>query len=212
MSVYKDLYNETDLDDINFASIDNATINQSLSLPFLSPNSLIITDSSESAQSLPLTDGQLAIGRTGLAPVASTLTGTANEIIVTPASGSITLSTPQPIATTSSPTFANVTDTGLTASMPVKTDINKKLVSSAISLTGDVSGILPTNQGGTNNGSISAGYLLAMNAGGNQIAGYTPYSAPNFLIFTLSAPLPISSSGVNKIRIAPCFISGCCIK
>lgn len=54
----------------------------------------------------PLTDGQLLIGSTGGDPVAASLTGTANQITVTNATGQITLSTPQDIATTSSPTFA----------------------------------------------------------------------------------------------------------
>jgi hypothetical protein len=39
------------------------------------------------------TDGQLLIGRTGLAPVAGTITGTANQIIVTNGAGTITLNT-----------------------------------------------------------------------------------------------------------------------
>jgi hypothetical protein len=55
------------------------------------------------------TNGQLLIGRTGLTPVAGTLTGTANQIVVVNGAGTITLSTPQSINTTSSPTFANLT-------------------------------------------------------------------------------------------------------
>lgn len=55
------------------------------------------------------TNGQLLIGSTGVAPVAASLTGTTDEIIVTPGAGSITLSTPQAIAITSSPTFASLT-------------------------------------------------------------------------------------------------------
>jgi hypothetical protein len=54
----------------------------------------------------PLTNGQLVIGSTGGDPVAASLTGTANQITVTNGVGQITLSTPQDIATTSSPTFA----------------------------------------------------------------------------------------------------------
>jgi hypothetical protein len=58
---------------------------------------------------LVLTDGQLVIGDSGDAPVAASLTGTADEIIVTNGPGSITLSTPQTIAPTSNPTFNNLT-------------------------------------------------------------------------------------------------------
>jgi len=54
------------------------------------------------------TNGQLPIGSTGVDPVLATLTGTANQITVTNAAGSITLSLPQDIATASSPQFARV--------------------------------------------------------------------------------------------------------
>lgn len=56
-----------------------------------------------------LTNGQLPIGSTGNPPVAASLTGTANQITVTGGVGTITLSTPQSIATSSSPTFAGLT-------------------------------------------------------------------------------------------------------
>jgi hypothetical protein len=59
------------------------------------------------------TNGQLLIGSTGNVPVAATLTGTAHEVLVANGAGTITLSTPQPIDTTSSVTFANITDTAL---------------------------------------------------------------------------------------------------
>lgn len=61
-----------------------------------------------------LTDGQLLIGATGVAPVAATITGTSNQVVVTPDSGSITLSLPQSINTSSSPTFVNLTLSALT--------------------------------------------------------------------------------------------------
>lgn len=72
------------------------------------PNSVLISDSSGNLADVPMSTGQLLIGRTGNTPVAATLTGTANQITVTSASGSITLALPQSIATTSSPTFANL--------------------------------------------------------------------------------------------------------
>ncbi|MGE5042205.1 MAG: beta strand repeat-containing protein, partial [Candidatus Levyibacteriota bacterium] len=62
-------------------------------------------------------NGQLLIGN-GTGFTLATLTGTANQVNVANASGSITLSTPQDIATTSTPTFAGLTvgTTGLTIS------------------------------------------------------------------------------------------------
>lgn len=56
------------------------------------------------------TNGQLLIGNTtGNTLTKATLTGTANQIIVTNGAGTITLTTPQDIATTSNPTFTNMT-------------------------------------------------------------------------------------------------------
>jgi hypothetical protein len=54
------------------------------------------------------TNGQLVVGSTSADPVLATLTGTADQVVVTNGAGSITLSTPQSINTTSSPTFAQL--------------------------------------------------------------------------------------------------------
>ena len=56
-------------------------------------------------------NGSLLIGN-GSGYSLGTLTGTANQVNVTNGAGTITLSTPQDIATTSSPTFANETISG----------------------------------------------------------------------------------------------------
>ena len=57
------------------------------------------------------TNGQLLIGSGGADPVLANLTGTLNQVNVTNGAGSITLSLPQSIATTSAVTFATL-DTG----------------------------------------------------------------------------------------------------
>lgn len=68
------------------------------------------------------TNGQLLIGNTtGNTLTKATLTGTANQVIITNGAGSITLSIPQDIATTSNPQFAtielgNASDTTLSRS------------------------------------------------------------------------------------------------
>src|ERR1700733_9426778 len=79
-----------------------------LNLPNLDANSVAIIDTDNNLSDVILNDGQLLIGKSRLAPIAASLTGTTNEVIVTNAAGSITLSTPQPIATTSSPTFSSI--------------------------------------------------------------------------------------------------------
>jgi len=81
-----------------------------LTLSGLTANSFIYsgTASLVSSTAAP-TNGQLLIGSTGAAPVKAGLTGTANQIVVTNGAGSITLSTPQDIGTTSTPTFDALT-------------------------------------------------------------------------------------------------------
>lgn len=60
-----------------------------------------------------VTDGQLLIGNDGANNFTlAGLTGTANQVVVTPGAGSITLSLPQSIAAASSPTFTDLTLSG----------------------------------------------------------------------------------------------------
>lgn len=54
-------------------------------------------------------NGQLPIGSTGADPVLAELTGTANQIIITNAAGSITLSLPQDYHTSATPTLGGLT-------------------------------------------------------------------------------------------------------
>ena len=73
-------------------------------------HALLIGGATTNIRSLAvLTNGQLAIGSTGADPVVASLTGTANQVIVTPGAGSITLSTPQSIGTASNVTFNSLT-------------------------------------------------------------------------------------------------------
>jgi hypothetical protein len=62
------------------------------------------------------TDGQVLIGATSTgSAIPATITGTANQVVVTNGANSITLSLPQSINTSASPTFAGLTTTGLTS-------------------------------------------------------------------------------------------------
>ncbi|GAB4033229.1 MAG: hypothetical protein Fur0012_12650 [Elusimicrobiota bacterium] len=66
-------------------------------------------------QVLPvMTNGQLLIGDGSGAPSLATLTGTSDQVNVSNGAGSITLSLPQSINTTNSPTFAGLTLSSLT--------------------------------------------------------------------------------------------------
>jgi hypothetical protein len=93
-------------------------------------------------------NGTLLIGN-GTGYTLTTLTGTANQVIVTNGAGSITLSLPQSIAAGSSPTFTGLTLSSLGAGV-VHSSAGGVLSSSAVVLTSEVSGILPIANGGTN--------------------------------------------------------------
>ena len=84
------------------------TVDGALTLPSLTANEVLTTNGSNNVTSTALTNGQLLIGSTGVAPVATTLTGTTNQVNVTNGAGSITLSTPQNIHTTATPTFKEI--------------------------------------------------------------------------------------------------------
>lgn len=96
-------------------------------------------------------NGELFIGN-GSGLTKATLTGTSDQVTVTNGAGSITLSTPQSINTTSSPSFTGLTVSGLTASRPVITNGSSALASSLIDLsdtTAFVTGTVAIGNGGT---------------------------------------------------------------
>lgn len=175
-----------------------------------SANSALIIDSSNALQNLVLSNGQLVIGATGASPVAGTITGTSNQVVVTNGVNSITLSLPQSIATISSPTFAGLTLDSFSG--PVKATAGV-LSSAAISLTSEVSGVLPTANGGTglNASSASNGQLLIGNGSGLSLATITGTSNQVTVTngsgsITLSLPQSIattSSPSFANLNLSP---------
>jgi hypothetical protein len=72
------------------------------------PNAILVTDGATNLADIQLDNGEVLIGKTGDAPVAATLTGTPNQINIVNGANSITISTPQDINSTASPTFSNL--------------------------------------------------------------------------------------------------------
>jgi len=103
----------------------------------LNNNRVMVSSGGAIVEGPALLDGQVLIGSTGSAPVAAGITGTANRVNVTTGAGSITISAPQDIATTSSPTFAAMTITGNASSgtvlpaAPGNTLVTKDFVATA---------------------------------------------------------------------------------
>lgn len=93
-------------------------------------------------------NGQILIGN-GTGFTLNVVSGTANQVIMTPSAGGITLSAPQDIHAGATPTFVSATFTGLLPNQFIKTDGTSALSSSAtIDLASEVSGILPQANGG----------------------------------------------------------------
>lgn len=93
-------------------TFEDVTVTGALTLPSVLPSGVLTVDGGGEVVSTLLEDGELLIGSSGADPVASTLTGTPDQVIVTNGAGSITLELPQDIASTSSPTFTDLTTTG----------------------------------------------------------------------------------------------------
>jgi len=107
----------------------------------------------------------------------ASITGTANQVIASAATGAVTLSLPQDIAVGSSPTFVTETLSGLTASRAIITNGSKVLASSATSDTelGYVAGVTSAIQTQINTKAPSAnptftGTVTVPNGSGNTDA------------------------------------------
>lgn len=100
----------------------------------------------------------------------------------------------------------------LTASLPVKTDASKNLISAAIALATDISGILPIANGGTNSSTalsgssiiVSNGTQIVQGAAGTSTtllhgnaSGVPTYSAVS-LTADVSGVLPVANGGTNS--------------
>lgn len=80
-----------------------------ITLSAASASAFLYSDAAKAIASTPAAiNGQLLIGSTGSVPVPGTLTGTANQVVVTNGAGSITLSLPQSIGAGSTPTFTGL--------------------------------------------------------------------------------------------------------
>lgn len=107
----------------------------------------------------------------------SSITGTANQIIASSPTGAVTLSTPQNIGTTSTVTFGQIIDSGLTANTALTANGSKQLTSSATTSTelGFVSGVTSSIQTQLNGKQPSGTYVTSITGTADEIiVGGTP--------------------------------------
>jgi len=159
------------------------------------------------------TDGQLLIGNTiGNTLTKTSLTGTSNQIIVTPGNGSITLSTPQDIATSSTPLFTGLTLTNTAGdcnfamnaitnatdncvlTITAKADVTLNLIADTDSLTLHVPRINLSQDNGA-----TTSYISLTSA---TMTGATT----NALIFNSeSNPINLGTNNVNRFTIGTTY-------
>lgn len=179
---------------------------------------IMVWETPNSATPLALTNGQVLIGSTGADPVAATLTQTSNQVLVATGGGTITLSTPQDIATTSDVTFNSAVFGGNTAKAFVYSDASKKAVSTAAAANGELligsTGAVPAkatiSQGAGITVTNGAGTItIAANGGGSltvtsKTADYTVLSGDSGTFFdntgaggSVNFTLPTAAAGLH---------------
>jgi len=132
----------------------------------LNNNRIMVSSAGAIIEAAALTNGQLLIGSTGAAPSAAALTGTTNQVIVTNGAGSITLSLPQDIATTSSPTFLAQTLSGSGAFFELIDAADMKMTTATVNTTNATVTTLATVATTTNTSMLIEAKIVGVRTGG----------------------------------------------
>lgn len=140
-------------------------------------------------------DGQLLVGGTLSNDLQlAIITGTANQVTVTNGTNTITLSGPQDLATGSSPTFVAATLSGLADGL-LKSSTGLLSGGNTVTLTSEVSGVLPQANGGTgiDTSSTTDGQLLVGGTSSNDLQLATLTGTSNQVTVT---------NGTNSITLS----------
>lgn len=127
------------------------------------------------------TNGQLLIGNTtGNTLTKATLTGTTNQVVVTNGTGTITLSLPQSIATSSSPSFSSLNLSGvITLNNGQAYRAKRNVDSAAIDIlsipsgTDNVQITIPTSSSGSTFNVVNTSGNVLLSIGGDPSSGFT---------------------------------------
>jgi hypothetical protein len=158
----------------------------------VTPNILLSRGGGTGLDGSSAANGSLLIGN-GTGYSLNPLTGTANQVNVTNGAGTITLSTPQDIATTSSPTFASPTITGdITLSNAAYDSIQVGKTITTNSSTGVISGSVMAVNGGDNT-------KFDISAGTGLIVDYSTPTAPTVKRITIG---PFTAQTVTNLASA----------
>jgi hypothetical protein len=124
--------------------VANLTV-QNITLSSVQPNAVLITNSSSQLDDLILTSGKMLMGSSSNVPIAGSILGTTNQVIVTSNPTDLTLSLPQSISLTSVPEFATVKVDNLIANQLVRTNASNQLDSMTLAVNGQL--VIGSNAG-----------------------------------------------------------------
>ena len=156
----------------------------------LNNNRIMISSGDAIIEAPALLDGQLLIGSSAALPVASTLTGTSNQISIANGSGAIQLSLPQNIHSGASPTFTGLNLSGLNASKVVFTDASKNLTST---------GTVAVGQGGTGLSTFGGTNTILYTTSADNLSNIS--TANTSALVTNSTGVPSFTSGTTANRL-----------
>jgi len=137
-------------------------------------------------------DGEILIGNTSGAPGKSTITGTANQVVVTNGTHSITLSLPQSIGTGSTPTF-----TGLSAGSAKITSLANGTASTDAAAFGQLKVLQTVTFSTTTNFSTTSSTFQNT----NLVATITPTSASSKILILATAQIKNASISAQDMFI-----------
>lgn len=171
-------------------------------------NPVTLTTTGTTNVTLPTSGTLLATNGngSGLSGVVTGVTGTSNQVITNAATGGITLSLPQSIAPTNSPTFTGATLTGLAtgaSSDNLVTEAGGVLRSTPASVFGIASGTyVPTIQGTlnwTNTGVVSGVYSRCGNVVTVTVRCAGTVSTTGAAAFIIQLPIPSNFTDVTHL-------------
>ena len=204
------------------APTDNVTFANVTATGNLSNNYFTLANSAGAAGQVLTTNGAGATSWTALSGVSVTsITGTANQVIVSSPTGAVTLSTPQDIATTSTPTFAGATlgqvTVGVATDNTITTSAGDLTIDSATNLVG-IPANLTVNSGtlyvdATNNrvgiNNTSPQYELHIDQGLDGNTQFAMTTAEHTVLLTINDGDDLLSlsygppTGTNRLQFSP---------
>jgi hypothetical protein len=179
---------------------------QNVTLSSVVPNAVLVTNASQQLDDVVLTPNKFLMGSTASVPIAGSILGTSNQVIVTGNPTDLTLSLPQSIGITSVPEFASVQVDNCIWNQLVRTDASNNLSSFTLAVNGAIP--IGSNAGsGPVAATISHGTSITITNGQGSISvdtiqPITSADTPTFAGMTLNGNLVMGSNLVDGVDVS----------